>query len=342
MLTYLPYHYLPAYILTFRYLVVIGDFERMENQNQMIQEKENELLLRDKGAVSMIGLGSMGTALARALLREGHRVTVWNRTSAKAELLVRDGAVLAPSAAVAADASPVVIVCVADYKAARGILNTEEVASGLNGRVLIQLTSGTPQEARESEAWARKHNVDYLDGKILAWPRHIGTPEATIVVSGAKSAFQRSEPVLKSLAGNVTYLGEQVGSASALHQAGTSYLVGNWLGFVHGARILESEGLRVDSFGSMLAGLAPILAAEAKHLGEVVQAEAYENPGSSIATDTGALERIVQQARESQINSEFPTFALRLFQQAMAAGYGEEEVAALIKVLRAEPNGGSP
>src|SRR5918996_263690 len=52
-----------------------------------------------KGEVSVIGLGAMGSALARALLSNGHRVTVWNRTSAKAEALVQDGAVLAHSAA---------------------------------------------------------------------------------------------------------------------------------------------------------------------------------------------------------------------------------------------------
>ena len=55
--------------------------------------------------ISVIGLGTMGAALARTLLQNGYRVTVWNRTSAKAEPLVRDGAVLAPSAASAVSAS---------------------------------------------------------------------------------------------------------------------------------------------------------------------------------------------------------------------------------------------
>jgi 3-hydroxyisobutyrate dehydrogenase-like beta-hydroxyacid dehydrogenase len=49
------------------------------------------------GEVSVIGMGAMGSALARALLHNGHRVTVWNRTSAKAEPLARDGADLAPA-----------------------------------------------------------------------------------------------------------------------------------------------------------------------------------------------------------------------------------------------------
>jgi len=49
--------------------------------------------------VTVIGLGAMGAALASAFLKDGHSVTVWNRTRAKAEPLVKDGATLVPSAA---------------------------------------------------------------------------------------------------------------------------------------------------------------------------------------------------------------------------------------------------
>jgi 3-hydroxyisobutyrate dehydrogenase-like beta-hydroxyacid dehydrogenase len=222
-----------------------------------------------KATTTVIGLGAMGIALARALLRDGHRVTVWNRTAAKAEPLVRDGAVLAPSSASAIAASTTVVVCVDDYEVTHKILGTKEAASALAGRVLIQLTTGTPQEARDGEAWAREQGADYLDGKIFAWPRQIGTPEAAIFVAGRESVFQKSEPILKTLAGNVTHLGEQIGLAAALHLAGTSYLVGSWLGFVHGAQLCQAEGLRADFYGSLLADSAPAFAAEARHLGEV-------------------------------------------------------------------------
>src|SRR5262245_55553260 len=77
--------------------------------------------------VSVIGLGPMGIALARALLSNGYRVTVWNRTISKAEPLVREGAVLAPNVAFVVGASPVVIVCLHDYEIAYSILETEEV-----------------------------------------------------------------------------------------------------------------------------------------------------------------------------------------------------------------------
>ena len=199
---------------------------------------------------SVIGLGAMGSALARALLRDGRRVTVWNRTSAKADPLVRDGAVLAPSVAFAVAASPIVIVCVADYKVTHSIMETKELAPTLAGRVLVQLSTGTPQEARDSEVWAWERGADYLDGAIQATPSQVGRPDTTIFASGADAAFRRSEPLLKSLAGNVTYLGEPVGSASALDLATLCYVFGAALGFFHGALICESEGLRVDAFGS--------------------------------------------------------------------------------------------
>ena len=147
---------------------------------------------------SVIGLGTMGSALARALLRDGHRVTVWNRTSAKADPLVEDGAVLIPNVAFAVGASPIVIVCVADYTVTHGLLETKEVAPALAGRVLVQLSTGTPQEARDSEVWARERGADYLDGAIQATPSQVGRPDTTIFASGADAAFRRSEPLLKS------------------------------------------------------------------------------------------------------------------------------------------------
>jgi 3-hydroxyisobutyrate dehydrogenase-like beta-hydroxyacid dehydrogenase len=276
----------------------------------------------------------MGSAVARALLRDGHAVTVWNRTAAKAETLVRDGAVVAPSAAFAVSASPTVVVCVDDYEVTNRILETKVVGPALAGRVLVQLSTGSPQEAREAEVWAWGHGADYLCGAILAYPDQIGTPDATILVSGAESAFRRSEPILKSLAGNLNYLGEQVGSAAALDCAVISFLDGAILGLVQGALICESEGLRVDSFGSMLAELAPVVAGEAKHLAEVIQTGAHAEPQATLKTYAVGVNRILRQARDARINAEIPTFTSDLLQRAIAAGYGEEEVASLIKVLR--------
>jgi 3-hydroxyisobutyrate dehydrogenase-like beta-hydroxyacid dehydrogenase len=287
-----------------------------------------------KGNVSMIGLGAMGSALAKALLRDGYRVTVWNRTSSKADPLVEEGAILAPSPAAAVGASPIVIVCLADYTVSHSILAADEVAPVLAGRLLVQLSTGRPQEARDSEAWAQKRDAGYLDGAIMAMPNQIGTSEAAIFASGDEAAFRRTEPLLGSFAGKVRYLGRPVGSASALDFATLSHVFGGLLGAVHGAVICESEGLRVDAFGALLADLAPVIGDMMKHMCNAIHTGMYEPPLGSVATCVDAFEGITQQAEEAGINSEFPVFARGIFKRALAAGYGKEEAAAVIKVLR--------
>jgi hypothetical protein len=250
----------------------------------------------------------------RALVRSGHRVTVWNRTPEKASSLVSDGAVLASSAALAVAASPVVIVWVDNYDVTRTILGADEVAARLSGRVLVQLSTGSPQEARDSESWALERGVEYLDGAILAFPDQIATPDATILVSGAESAFRRGEPLLKIFAENLSFLGEKVGSASALDCAVLSFFAGGLLGAVHGARICEAEGLRVDEFGSLLADIAPLLGGDVKHLGETISGgqvrespSCVEDMGGSVRTDPAASARGPDQFRVSDFClSAFP------------------------------------
>ena len=285
--------------------------------------------------VSIIGLGAMGSALARGLLGSGHRVTVWNRTRAKAEALVGSGAVLAPDVASAVAASPVVLVCVDNYDVTRSILSPRDVRAALSGRVLVQLSTGTPQEARDSQSWAREAGAEYLDGAILAYPDQIATPEAAIFVAGAEATFRRCESLLRPLGGGLTFVGEQVGAASALDCASLSFVIGALLGAIHGAQICQVEGLRVDEFGSMLAELVPIVGGEVKQLSERIQADRYGDSQAALKTYAAAAVRLVQQASDSRINADLPAFASGILAKGVNAGLGDNDLAALIKVLRA-------
>ncbi|QGG51855.1 NAD(P)-dependent oxidoreductase [Lysinibacillus pakistanensis] len=284
--------------------------------------------------VTIIGLGVMGATLARVLLKKDYQVTVWNRSIEKAEPLIKDGAILAASVGAAIGASEVSIICVSDYRASFTILETKEVKQALIGRVLIQLSTGSPQQARENESWAQNHNVEYLDGAIAASPLQMGNSEATIFTSGSLKAYQQSEHILKCLAGNVPFLGEQVSAASSTDLAFLSYLFGSYLGFFHAARILESDGLRIDDFGSMIAHVSPVIGEVIKFESEVIQTETFDNPQSSINMCMTTVALFMAQAQEAEINNEFPMFAHGLFKRALDAGYGNQELGALIKVLR--------
>lgn len=189
-------------------------------------------------AVTVIGLGEMGRALADALITAGHRTTVWNRSAAKADGLVARGAVRAATVEEAVLASPLTLVCLLDYDVADA--NLRPVAGALRGRTLVNLTNGTPARAREAKAWATSHGAGYLDGGIMAIPSTVATPQAFVLYSGRREHFEAYEETLAAL-GAAKYLGADAGTAALYDLALLSAMNVMFDGFFHAAAMATSH-----------------------------------------------------------------------------------------------------
>lgn len=157
----------------------------------------------------------------------------------------------------------------------------------------------------------------------------------TILVSGNTAIFETHKNLLGVLAGNLVHMGEPIGLSSTIFSAVLSYLAGRWIGLCHGALICETEGFGVAAFGEILAQQAQVLGEDARHMGEVIEKNEYDNPESTLETAGNDIIRLMQLSKEAGINAEFPVFAGGLFRRAMEAGHGAQEHAALIKLLRA-------
>lgn len=286
--------------------------------------------MNTKKEVTVIGLGPMGFVLARTLLDDGYKVTVWNRSAEKATALVTDGAILAADPAAAVLASPVIVTCLNNYETTRSILADTD----LKGRLLLELTTGTPQDARTAETWIQARGAHYLDGALLATPRQIGKPDTPIFLSGDMVAYEKGEAVLKVLGGHLMYMGAAAGAAAAWDLAILSSLFGLITGFLQGARIFESEKLDVNALGDMINNIAPVLGEMVRHEGAVISTGNFGLPESSLKTCAVSIALMVKQAAESGIPGEVPGFILQLMNKGIKAGYGEEQLGALIKVMR--------
>jgi 3-hydroxyisobutyrate dehydrogenase-like beta-hydroxyacid dehydrogenase len=224
--------------------------------------------------------------------------------------------------------------CVYDYRAVDAILGAEGVAAAMDGRLLVQLTTGSPQDARDAEAWAHRQGATYLEGAIQAAPDQMGQPDTPILMSGAQQVFRAAEPLLGVLGGGIVYLGEKASAAAAMDLATLSTIYGTMLGFLHGARVAEHEGFDVAEYGRIVAGIMPTFAGFLQHEGSVIQSGDFAISQSPMRISVEATQRILQTAQQAGINTEFPAFAAGLFRRADAAGLGGEELAALIKLLR--------
>lgn len=278
--------------------------------------------------VTMIGLGNMGSALARALLANGCAVTVWNRSPERAAPLVAAGAELAPDLATAVMCSPLIFVCVTNYSAANTLLS--EAEAQVNGKLLVQFSTGSPQEARQSESWAHEHGAEYLDCAITGSPGSIGTPGAHILVAGSDSVFRKAEPTLRFLANNLDYRGAAVGLASAWEMVFIMPYYGMFMSLFHSVQICQAEGISLDEYIAVLDQQGKRYE---KWLCENIRSGSYQETSAPLELWAGGIQQIAQHARDSHIQGAFPHLVARLFQQAMNEGYGREEVSALFKVL---------
>ena len=284
--------------------------------------------------VAVIGLGSMGSTIARLLIQSGRHVTVWNRSPEKADAVTKRGAIFAPSVEAAVRASPVILMCVYDYKAANAILEAPGVGAALQNRILVQLSTGSPEDSRQALVQASRHGASYLDGAIQAAPSQMGQPDTPLLLSGDEAAYGRVEPILKTLAGNIVYLGSKIEAAATMDLATLSYVYGAFAGFLHGARIAESAGLDVSQFGKIVNAISPSFGAFFEHEGKVIASGDFTITESPLRISVEAVRRILVASQEAAVNTEIPALLVDLLDRADAAGLGNQELASLIKVLR--------
>ncbi|WP_067486597.1 NAD(P)-dependent oxidoreductase [Actinomadura hibisca] len=262
--------------------------------------------------VTVLGLGSMGHALASAFVKAGHPTTVWNRTPGKAADLVAAGATEAATAAEAVTASPLVIAVLLDDAVARGVLGS--AADALPGRVLANLTNGTPAQARETAAWATGLGASYLDGGIMATPPLIGGPASFVLYSGDRAAFEQHEGALKVL-GDAKYLDADPGTAPLYDMALLSGMYGLAAGVEHAFAMVGAE--RAAAFGAEL--LVPWLQAMAGVFAGPAAADMEAD--SPLGMQAAALDNIVRASRGENVPRELEVHLLTMMRQIVSAGH---------------------
>jgi 3-hydroxyisobutyrate dehydrogenase-like beta-hydroxyacid dehydrogenase len=279
--------------------------------------------------ISVIGLGSMGSTLAKTLLSAGHGVTVWNRSQEKAELLVADGAEIGITIADAVEKSPVILVCIDNYTTTRKIFASDEVLSVLADRLVVQMSSGTPSEAVADERWFVEKGAGYLDAAILGSPKVIGTKEGQILIAGNKTLWKECKSVLECLAGNFQYTGTKINSAKILDLAWLSQRLGYFMGVFQGLLLCEAGGVGLDVFSTTVA-----VDARASMIANTIHTDSFTDPINTVKVWKESLHHIQTHAKVLGTNSEVLEFIANKFERAESAGYEKEDLAALIKIFR--------
>ncbi|MFP3991608.1 NAD(P)-binding domain-containing protein [Streptomyces sp. E11-3] len=287
----------------------------------------------EQSAVTVLGLGPMGRALATAFVEAGLRTTVWNRTPGKDTELVERGAVSAPSAEAAVAASELTVVCVVNYDAADAVLRRDEVADALKGRTVVNLTADTPDRARNTARWAAEHGVRYLDGAIMTPTPTIGTPHAVFIHSGPEDLYREHQPVLDALGGTHTHLGDDPGRAAAYDIALLDIFWTSMAGYAHALAVAKAEGISPRELAPFAQGIGAILPPIFEQTAEELERGDFSGDGNPITSAVSSMSHIVHTSEAHGIDAGVMRAAEGLARRAVGRGHGADGFTRIAQLL---------
>ncbi|MEU2507440.1 NAD(P)-binding domain-containing protein [Streptomyces sp. NPDC007863] len=288
--------------------------------------------------VTVIGLGSMGSALAAAFLAAGHPTTVWNRSPERAASLAERGATVAATPAAALAASPLIVACLTTFDATRDVLDA--AGAELAGRTLVTLNSGAPAEARTTARWAAGHGARFLAGAVLDVPSAVGAPGTLLTYAGERDAFDAHAPALRALGGDSVHLGEEPDLAALYEMAVGAALLPALVGFFQGAAALQARGLTAASMVGFTGRLLDMTKELLPVFADEIDRRDYGAGESSVNLFLAGTAHDAALEQETGVDAGWLAPLHDLVRRAAEAGHGEDSVAALTELLR-KPSGTS-
>ncbi|MDT7744117.1 MAG: 3-hydroxyisobutyrate dehydrogenase [Actinomycetota bacterium] len=278
-------------------------------------------------SVAVLGTGIMGAGMARSLLREGHDVTVWNRSQEKAEPLADDGATVADSAAGAVAGAEVVVTMLFDIEPVLSVM-AEVAESWPQGAVWVQSSTVGVEGTRRVEAFARERGIDVLDAPVLGTKAPAENGQLVWLVSGPSSLRDTVAGPFDAMGARTQWVSETVGDASKLKLA-----VNAWIGTVvngtaQSVALARGLGLDAAQFLAAIEGQAvdaPYVQLKGKAMLSGDYPPSFELDG--VIKDMNLVRDAMTEAGTSTALAD--AIADRLA-AASSSGHGEKDMAAVV------------
>ncbi|MFC1412588.1 NAD(P)-dependent oxidoreductase [Streptacidiphilus sp. N1-12] len=283
--------------------------------------------MTDSLSVALLGTGIMGSAMARNLLGAGHRVTVWNRTPARAEPLAADGARIAADPAEAVRDADVVLTVLLDGPSVLAAM--QAAAPALRpGTVWTQCSTVGIEALRGLAGFAEAHGLRLVDSPVLGTRQPAESGQLTVLAAGPQAARALADQVFEVIGARTRWLSEDAASG-----AGTrlKLALNGWvLTLVNGTAeaLTLAEGLGVDprAFLELVAG-GPL---DTPYLQLKGRAMLDGDFSTSFTVDAGLKDALLIAAagRNAGLTLDLAEASITRLARAQDRGHGEQDVAA--------------
>lgn len=285
--------------------------------------------------VAVIGLGHMGLPIARNLLRAGFPLTVHNRTPARADELVREGAAFADSPGGAAAAARLVITMVADDAALDAVVFGERgLLAGIpRDAVHVGMSTVEPATSERLAEAHRRQGSRYVAAPVFGRPEMAEQAKLWVIAAGAPEAVETARPALQAVSRGLSLVGTEPGRASLVKLAGNFLLAGMLEALAEGLAFVEKAGLdRLEVLQTLNGALfvSPVYQGN----GERMCRAAFSPAGFQMALGLKDVRLVLRTADRLGVPMPLANLAHDHLLTGVAAGKGHLDWTAMAEVLR--------
>lgn len=282
--------------------------------------------------IGFIGLGRMGSAMARNLIHQGNAVTVFNRSREKAEALSREGARVAASPREASLDAEAVFTMLADDHAVEGaVFGDDGIAAGLpKGSIHISSSTISTALARRLADEHAAHGQGYLSAPVFGRPEAADAKRLLVVPGGDGELIGRVRPLFAAIGRAVFVAGSEPWQANAIKLCGNFMIVCVLESFGEAFATMRKAGVDPHLFLEIMNTLfaSPVVAT----YGGIIADEKYEPAGFALKLGLKDVRLAMQTAEECASPMPMASVIHDQFVSAMAHGQAEIDWSSVARV----------
>ena len=283
--------------------------------------------------VGVIGLGAMGSGMARSLRRAGHLVHVCDTRPELVEAFIAQGGAACATPADVGRQCEVVVSVVVNAQQTEALLFGENGAAAAmkQGAVFVMCSTVDPNWSMALEARLEALGLHYLDAPISGGAAKAASGEMTMMTAGKPAAYERCGPVLQAMAAQVYRLGDRAGNGSKVK------IINQLLAGVHIAAAAEAmalglrEGVEADALYEVITHSAGNSWMFENRMAHVLAGD--YTPLSAVDIFVKDLGLVLDTARATKFPLPLASTAHQMFMQASTAGFAREDDSAVIKIF---------
>jgi 3-hydroxyisobutyrate dehydrogenase-like beta-hydroxyacid dehydrogenase len=281
--------------------------------------------------IAFMGLGAMGSGMARRLMTAGHQMQVWNRSPAPAEQLEREGATRLVNPQDAFQSEAVVTMLADDAALRSAFLDSGALERAATGVVHIVCATISVSLAKELTEAHRVAGVEYVAAPVLGRPDVAATGELNILAAGAARSVERARPVLEAIGRKIWLIGDEPYKANLAKLAVNFMLasmletMGEVFALAH-RHDVDAEALREVITNTLFAAPAYKLYAP------VIAARKFEPAGFKLPLGLKDVRLVIAAGEEAGVPLPFASVLHDNFIDALGHGDGGKDWSAIADV----------